>query len=504
MKGVILSLVVVILSTPLFAQSVRFSIDDVTVRQSSSGVTFEGLRSPEGTIPRLVLESTLPAVDRTTRMLIGGSIVDKLISPPTVRSFVGSIEGDPESNVAITYVDSDIFGLVQQGDGTTWVLTRDLKEQSYTIASGTNAFTPPDCGFRDEGVLRDHKSASAASAEGGLKELELAVETDTEFFKSTGGSEEKATSYLTALMSTVSSLYQREIGVVIKIVWARIWTDEPSDPYGVKGNPFALSDSVRANWESYADVERDLFHIITAAPGGGGGYAFPDAVCRTDQYAHGATSVQGWNDLSAPGFNYDTYIVSHEIGHNFNARHTHGCYYGAPLDTCEVEQGINEGCLEQGQQKLPNPGSIMSYCGWTNLDANGSYTVEMSFRDIVKSGIREFAGSLDCLSDVQLLPAVSIVSPDGDTLGAGSITLRWASLWSGEFDLEMRGDHSLGERVSGQSYTLDLPMGRYEWRVRTVESGETGEWSSWGTITISGDITGVEETFRLPIRMNLW
>ncbi len=675
MKTVALSLFVLVLTTPLFAQSIQFDINDVTVSETTSGLIFQGLQSPEGVIPRLILEPTLPAIDQSTVMVIGGHIVDRPVTPPSVRSFVGYIEGDSKSNVAITYIGSNIFGLIQKGDGTTWVITRDMQEQTYTIASGTNAFTSPDCGFRDEGVMPDYKALPKASADGSLKELELAVETDSEFFMNTGGTEEKATEYLSALMSTVSSLYQREIGVVVKVVWARVWTNAPSDPYGAKGNPFALSDAVRANWAAYDDIDRDLFHAITASPGGGGGYAFPDAICRTESHAHGATSVQGWTDLSAPGFNYDTYIVSHEIGHNFNARHTHGCYYGAPLDTCEVQQGIDEGCLNPGQAKLPNPGSIMSYCGWTNLDAGNGYTVEMSFRDVVKTGMKEYAQTLECLSEVVLpvpvpetpigdtlkdnrvtlrwvetwagaydvevrgdsvmtenvllekvdlllsnghyewrvrsstvgatsawsewnafivrkplpasvplapigdtlsegavafswasswtgmseweldgpvqkgetlngrnhtmtltegsyqwrvrtwsdadqgewsswsnflvvkeffMPSASIVTPDGDTVGAGSIRLEWASQWAGEYELEMRGDRTMSQKVSGLSFMVDLSVGSYEWRVRAVDSENNGEWSPWASITVSDGITGVEEILSVPMKLGLW
>lgn len=393
MRLLLLATLLTGISVDAIAQAIQFPAESVSLRTSLSGITLSGLRTPDGTLPPLSLQATIPAVSDETVIVIGGRESDRLVKAPSVRTFIGRIGDDLQSTVTITYVGENLFGLIQHSDGTTWIVTRNLDEETYSVMSGKDHFSLPDCGFRDEGSISDVKHSSAQPASTGLRELELAVETDSEFFKNTGADEQKAIDYLAALMSNVSSLYQKELGIVIKVVWARIWTNAPSDPYGVAGNPFALSDAVIANWQSYDTVERDLFHAITASGGGGGGYAFPDAICRTESHAHGATSVQGWTDLSAPGFNYDIYIVSHEIGHNFNARHTHSCYYGAPLDTCEVEQGIQEGCLQPGQVKLPNPGSIMSYCGWTNLGAGFGYTVEMGFRDTVRSAMQSYSTS---------------------------------------------------------------------------------------------------------------
>ena len=102
------------------------------------------------------------------------------------------------------------------------------------------------------------------------------------------------------------------------------------------------------------------------------------------------------------------------------------------------------------------------------------------------------------------MPSVAIVTPDGDTVGVGSVRLEWASQWAGEFELEMRGDKTLTENVVGLSYLVNLTVGAYEWRVRAVDSENAGEWSSWASITVRDDITGVEENLGVPVELNLW
>ena len=52
-----------------------------------------------------------------------------------------------------------------------------------------------------------------------LLELEVAVETDTEFFKAAGSTLQKAQAYAIALFVMVNSIYEKELNITLYIPW---------------------------------------------------------------------------------------------------------------------------------------------------------------------------------------------------------------------------------------------------------------------------------------------
>ncbi len=64
----------------------------------------------------------------------------------------------------------------------------------------------------------------------------------------------------------------------------------------------------------------------------------------------------------------DTFVLSHELGHNFDSRHTH-CYNGIPqpedppIDLCfSGDMTGGRPCYAGPTSLPPDGGSIMSYC----------------------------------------------------------------------------------------------------------------------------------------------
>ena len=125
----------------------------------------------------------------------------------------------------------------------------------------------------------------------------------------------------------------------------RVWESDV-DPY--TGGDL---DSFRNHWNANMNhVSRHTAHLLSGVPGGGVAY-FP-ALCDT-VWAYGVSwGVTGFFPYPLEhnqSQNWDPYVVSHEIGHNFGAPHTHEV--DPPIDGC----GLGD-CTDS------DLGTIMSYC----------------------------------------------------------------------------------------------------------------------------------------------
>jgi hypothetical protein len=88
--------------------------------------------------------------------------------------------------------------------------------------------------------------------------------------------------------------------------------------------------------------------------------------------------------------NWDFDVVAHEIGHNFNALHTHD--YCPPLDECAPD-GYFGSC--QTAQDCTDQGTIMSYC---HLCPGGFLNKTTFFHPVSASDMRT-AAEAGCLTD---------------------------------------------------------------------------------------------------------
>lgn len=380
----------------------------------------------------LDLQSAPAVFDANTVFLTHTATGEVRTPAPNVRCLRGRIAGDPNSSVFFTTSAVGVLATITKGDGRRWFLASERADASSVIIAReqelyANWRNVLGCAAPDlpREYSRMHPPRILSNE---LLEVELALETDSEFFTAAGSDLEKAQAYAIAMMSLVSDIYEKEIKVRVYVPWFMCWTTSPRDPYDAAGNPFTLRDKAIPYWQANrSDVKRDLYHMITSVSYGGGGFGYLSQLCQSP-YGMASSSVQVQHTYPTYAFTYDVYIVAHELGHNFNAQHTHSCYFGYPLDTCVVDDAIKGGCLPAGTKTKPNPGSIMSYCGGPNGAAGLGYQMRMTFLPQNIALMRQSAESASCIT-APPKPSVVLVSPRGSQAfkGGSPMTIEFLS-----------------------------------------------------------------------------
>ncbi len=418
----------------------------------------------------LILKETGNIFDSNTQFYCGNNE----IKAPRMKTFTGIIDGNENSRVLLTLVNEQLFVVIDNSQETVYLSPSKFNNDDYVLTDNSFFEYPKYINQNDtpenyDVIVNEKLNKKETLLSNELLELELAIETDTEFFKATGNDFDKAQAYILTVLSQVSQLYEENIDLRIKLSWVKVWTDSPADPYDAKGNFDVLRSKAINYWlDNYQDVPRDVYHVCTAISYGGGGFGYFDALCDKKPAGMSVTSLQGWNNLPAFDFSYDVYIIAHELGHNFNAQHTHSCFWNdAPLDTCVVDYN----CLPEGQQPLPNPGSIMSYCGGINNQNGFGYRVKMYFRDENKNIMRTTAEQSACISKVTQ-PHIQLLSPLGTEKYSDedTINIRWKVYNTDAVDLYYSEDAGLTWKII--EYNVNPTIEKYLWKAPLICSNK--------------------------------
>ncbi len=403
-------------------------------------------------------------------------------SAPQMRLWTGFIIGEAHSHIVLLSTEIGILCSIEREQGESYLLSSQPNNPTQLcLVANASMQAPPalrsQCLFDDAkelfSELSTKKSGSMTQGASGasrhtspvsdteLYVVDLALETDTRFFQAAGGSLEKAQNYIVAVLAMVNEIYEREIGTRLHLRWLKCWTDSPADPYNCNGDPFVLFDRVKPYWDTeHKDVPRNTYQVITSVSYGGGGYGILNDLCG-DENARSSASLQVQHTLPTYTFTYDSYIMAHELGHNFGAYHTHSCAYGAPLDTCVVE-AASASCLDTSLKPRPNPGSIMSYCGGPNSAAGRGYQMRLRFLDPVIARMRAALVSNPCIKQSEI-PHLSLSSPQGSQLYAAHepLTIRWMSQQVNFIDIEYSND--AGVTWTTVARDVSVQTGEYMW-----------------------------------------
>jgi hypothetical protein len=292
----------------------------------------------------------------------------------------GHVEGDPGAAAYLAFsphgsrgwvmADGRLVHLVAQPDVQQgWAAPRQFwATEDALLAAGARPELP--CKAMDVVSPRAPqlpRVAAAGPGDGGsplpLLECRMVVESDHEYyqvFNDLGA----ATAYALALLGAVSDRYREQIGVILTVPYLALYTT-PADPWfwsSNGGNCIDVLYEFQAAWApgfgGSPPAPGDVYHMLSGADLGCG-VAWLPGLCNPDYGFAVSGNLSGATPfpVSAGPLNWDFIVVAHEIGHNFDAIHTHS--YCPPLDQC-APSGYFGPC--QSQQVCTTQGTVMSYC----------------------------------------------------------------------------------------------------------------------------------------------
>ncbi len=434
----------------------------------------------------LRLQRVRSVIDANTEIWVGDDENGRRLPVPSIQSFRGEIVGEQGSFVFLSAVDGTLIGNIQRADGSNHIFApigqhgkhRDahlLASEAQAVPNATeidfNCLS--DFGDWGEGSVESkdfQRDRTQAQDDETLLELELAVETDTQFYSLMNNDIERQLEYITAVYAMISNIYEEYVNVTFYINRLFLWEEAPNeDPYRDDGNIGIMLGEMQSYWnQRRKGVQRDIAQLVTATGSTQvGGIAFPGqpgsgSLCDKS-FGYSVIGFRGRFSYPTLGYTWDVIAAAHELGHNFGSPHTHSCYWKPALDSCVLNRSggdRNIDCI--GDRPVNAPGSIMSYCHLLNGQ------VQIRFLEEVADLIRQGANSKSdrCIDEVTE-PSIFVQHPlgAGQAYAAGTpVDVAWTSSRVSTVGLKYSTNYgdSWNEIVSGidavdRAYTWQIP-----------------------------------------------
>ncbi len=314
-----------------------------------------------------------------------------------------SVVNAPRMSLALSANGASAQGTLLSDDGNVYAISSvqdaDGLRLTTRLADRTAAGEPTSwsCGDSLTDELSDHParrpagSTSAPSAPEGSPASRFAVvafDTDNEFMNlKFSNNATNASNYIAAVIANFNVIYERDLDVTLTLGTVVLRPSTTADPYSATPDPGdgSARDAQLQEFTNFwnanqGSVQRAFAMMLsgkqpTANSSSGIAWVpFPLAgtnYCNSNHYSF--TQVFKFSGSNA---SHDTYVLAHELGHNFGASHTHcsNATTGVPsssgtrIDECFVQGGS---CYS-GPTSCPSPstvngvtnvrGTLMSYC----------------------------------------------------------------------------------------------------------------------------------------------
>jgi DNA-binding beta-propeller fold protein YncE len=356
----------------------------------------------------LILEPFSPISVRTQFVIASQGMPDREIAFDTslIEMYQGTVEGFAGSSVFLSTSPHGSTGRIDLGASQAGSFSRlllsgkDTQGHDLAPSMGTGVYSlfepmsrggvsldvplcsmhvddahpapppPPHPGDDRESTPRDTISR-------GRLQLQLAVDTDYEFYE-LYMNQDAALTYLAQLYGQVSHAFMRDVNVRVDLTYVRLWTTH-TDPY-TSEDPLS---TFRELWNTQmGQVPRDAAQLLLGSRRlNAGGVAYSPALCNSSAYSWSGYTLGYFSDPTQPDWtNRDIMIAAHELGHNAGTLHTHDY----DLDNCD------------NALSHPQRGSIMSYCGQTYSGGDANH--DLWFHEYTAARIRDYVKTRTCLA----------------------------------------------------------------------------------------------------------
>ena len=273
----------------------------------------------------------------------------------------------------ISFFSDRLMGVITKNN-IAYNLGKEEKGSRYLLISELDGpKTEFNCLTQDSDDFAAQGRA-AASITASCKITRIALEADFDLYQKSNSSVSTLSNFTSGLFNVVKQIYRKE-GVAIQYASLFIWTSV--DPYAAMTNTYQILPAFSQNRPKQPSF--DFIHLIENRTNSFGGIAFIGQLCGSSP--HGVSSIF-YTFQQLPLYSWSVNVIAHELGHNFNSRHTHWCgwnkgnnIYGR-LDSCFAGEsfsppagGTSVGCNTTKAYNFS--GTIMSYCynyGAVNLN----------------------------------------------------------------------------------------------------------------------------------------
>ncbi|WP_439489413.1 M12 family metallo-peptidase [Algoriphagus sp.] len=310
-----------------------------------------------------------------------------------IKHYRGTVKGESNSLVAISFFEKEVIGVVSTSDGN-FNISLDKESGKHLYYNEKNV---PTDGFScdmvdDTGELSKYKPEvlshlSKKSVSTSDKCVRLYLETEYDILQ-TRGSVELVEMFVASVFNQVATLYQNEnIGVNISDIF--VWTT--TDPY-TGSNTTDLLNQFQTNRTSF---DGDLGQLLTFRNVGGGKAAGYDGLCNP--LVSKKLSVSGINNnfSNTPIYSWTVMVITHEFGHLLGSYHTHSCVWNGnntAIDGCWSPAGCSNPGIPSGG------GTIMSYCHTQSVGVNFALGFGLQPGNVIRNSVANASCLCDCVS----------------------------------------------------------------------------------------------------------
>lgn len=348
----------------------------------------------------------------------------------------GYVVGRSDAQAAVSLLDDRILVTLFTPEGN-WNLgptgTPARPGTDYILFNDRD-FTgkPPHWACLSQPDARPDKDGPPQTMTESCKLLTKYFECDFQMFNDFEQDTDAVAQYVSALYNVVAMLYDRE-EITTQIEEIQVWTE--ADPYAGFENSGEVIQHFSERDPMASRRHIGLGHLLATGARGLGGVAFFHALCNETNIRVAFSNIElSYQEL--PFTSWNVLVVSHEMGHNLNCRHTQSCWWpGGAIDGCaDVERDVRW-CAQPERPRPPFQGTVMSYC---HIVPGLGHNLNMGFGPLPGEVIRQYVRQSACLPEIECechAPRAPVVTPSADFRSA---TLQWvAAPFARAYDVQL-------------------------------------------------------------------